>query len=39
MINDFFEFVRANYGVISTLAAIVIGAFWLKLDSKYGKKS
>lgn len=39
MINDFFEFVRANYGVISTLAAIVIGAFWLKLDSKYAKKN
>ena len=38
MIEDFFEFIRANFGVISTVVAIVAGAFWLKLDSKYAKK-
>ena len=39
MINDFLDFIRANYGVISTLAAVAIGGFWLKLDSKYAKKN
>ncbi|WGE52391.1 DUF2730 domain-containing protein [Actinobacillus equuli] len=38
MIADIFDFLRANFGVISTLIAIVVGAFWLKLDSKYAKK-
>ncbi|SEW10460.1 DUF2730 domain-containing protein [[Haemophilus] ducreyi] len=39
MMNDLFEFVRANFGVISTVAAVVAGTFWLKLDSKYAKKN
>lgn len=39
MIMEFLEFVRSNFGVISTGAAIVAGGFWLKLDSKYAKKS
>nr|DAS60899.1 MAG TPA: Protein of unknown function (DUF2730) [Caudoviricetes sp.]DAW72763.1 MAG TPA: Protein of unknown function (DUF2730) [Caudoviricetes sp.] len=38
MISEFWEFIRANFGVVSTLIAIFIGAFWLKLDSKYAKK-
>lgn len=39
MMNDFFEFVRANFGVISAGVAIIAGGFWLKLDSKYAKKN
>lgn len=38
MISEFWEFVRANFGVISTLITIIAGVFWLKLDSKYAKK-
>lgn len=38
MIGEFLEMVRANFGVISTLSAVIVGAFWLKLDSKYAKK-
>ncbi|MCL7726145.1 DUF2730 domain-containing protein [Actinobacillus pleuropneumoniae] len=39
MISEVFEFVRVNFGVISTLAAVGAGVFWLKLDSKYAKKN
>lgn len=38
MLNEFLEVLRANFGLISTLIAIIAGAFWLKLDSKYAKK-
>lgn len=39
MITDVFEFIRANFGFISTITAIIAGAFWLKMDSKYAKKN
>lgn len=39
MIHEVFEFIRANFGVLSTLTAIIAGAFWLKMDSKYAKKN
>ncbi len=39
MIGEFFDMVRTNFGVISTLVAVIVGAFWLKLDSKYAKKN
>lgn len=36
---ELWDFFRSNFGVISTLVAIIAGAFWLKLDSKYAKKN
>lgn len=39
MMTEIFDFIRSNFGVISTVGAIVAGAFWLKLDSKYAKKN
>ncbi|HHT7880209.1 DUF2730 domain-containing protein [Pasteurella multocida] len=39
MIMDIWEFIRANFGVVSTITAIIAGGFWLKMDSKYAKKS
>lgn len=39
MMTDIFDFIRANLGVISAVGTIFAGGFWLKLDSKYAKKS
>lgn len=36
---ELFDFIRQHFAIISTLSMIIIGAFWLKLDSKYAKKS
>lgn len=37
--EELFDFIRSHFGMISTLTAIIAGAFWLKLDSKYAKKN
>ncbi|HIF5574530.1 DUF2730 domain-containing protein [Pasteurella multocida] len=37
--NEILEFLRANFVIISTVIGLVGGAFWLKMDSKYAKKS
>ncbi|MDD0824362.1 DUF2730 domain-containing protein [Mannheimia sp. AT1] len=39
LLTSFWEFIRTNFGVISTFIALIVGAFWLKMDSKYAKKN
>lgn len=37
--TEILEFLRTHFALISTVIGLVGGAFWLKMDSKYAKKS
>ncbi len=37
--TEILEFLRSHFALISTVIGLVGGAFWLKMDSKYAKKS